>query len=158
MGVFQEVLIKAAHVPPFPTLHHQHPLCVFSPHSCERPATTPFKGVDKMYDLSPCSPPSSPPLIEVRLLNRSTKQRHPVAYHGSLTDGPGGGGALFCGDLEELRGQAYRHLLFHQRLPSRWWHEQPKCVRGEDATVVKGLTKLIIKKWCLLLEQNHGVL
>lgn len=103
-------------------------------------------------------PPPSPPLIEVRLLNRSTKQRHPVAYHGSLTDGPGGGGALFCGDLEELRGQAYRHLLFHQRLPSRWWHEQPKCVRGEDATVVKGLTKLIIKKWCLLLEQNHGVL
>lgn len=60
VGVFWEVLIKAAHVPPFPTPHHQHPLCVFSLHSCERPATTPFKGVDKTYDLSPRSSPLAP--------------------------------------------------------------------------------------------------
>lgn len=71
----------------------------------------PFKGVDKTYDLSPPTPltpppPTSlfPPVIEVKLLNRSTKQRHPVAYHGGLTDGPGGGGLCSVGDLEELRG------------------------------------------------------
>lgn len=39
-------------------------------------------------------------MIEVKLLNRSTKQQHPVAYHGGLTDGPRGrGGALFCGGI-----------------------------------------------------------
>lgn len=57
----------------------------------------PFKGVDKTYDLSPptpLTPPLFPPVIEVKLLNRSTKQRHPVAYHGGLTDGPREGGGF----------------------------------------------------------------
>lgn len=74
----------------------------------------PFKGVDKTYDLSPptlltpLAPPTPtslfPPVIEVKLLNRSTKQRHPVAYHGGLTDGPRGGGALFRGGFGGVTG------------------------------------------------------
>ncbi|TNN55266.1 hypothetical protein EYF80_034532 [Liparis tanakae] len=51
-----------------------------------------IQGVDKTYDLSPLAPlPPSPPSIEVRPLNRSSKQRHPAAYLGGLTDrAPGG--------------------------------------------------------------------
>lgn len=95
-------------------------------------------------------PPLFPPLIEVRLLNRSTKQRYPVAYHGGLTDGRGGEGGRLCsaGDLEELRGQAYRHLLFHQGLSYRRCHEQPERVGSAGKK----------KKSCSGLEQNHRVL
>lgn len=136
------------------SLHSQHPTtpilaAFFALHSCERPSTTPFKGVDKTYDLSPLLPPLFPPLIEVRLLNRSTKQRHPAAYHGGLTDGRGGEGGGLCsaGDLEELRGQAYRHLLFHQGLPYRRRHEQAERVGSAGKK----------KKSCSGLGQNHRV-
>lgn len=72
--------------PPSPALPTPFPL-----HSCGRRAAAPFKvWIRRMT--SPLLPlPPSPPSIEVRTLTRSSKQRHPAAYLGSLTDrAPGG--------------------------------------------------------------------